>query len=119
MMKTHGSLLVSILLLISFQNETLAHTKSVSYSSWVIQEEEVIVNFTIASREVTKLFEYQVNYPSLTDSLKSHLMEHINSDNMISKPVINILNTEPGTTGLSLKFKIDKAEEYIFDEPIV
>ena len=75
-MKTLGSLLVSILLLISFQNETLAHTKSVSYSSWAIQEEEVIVNFTVASREVTKLIEYRDNYPSLTDSLKGHLMEH-------------------------------------------
>ena len=107
MMKTLGSLLASILLLISFQNESLAHTKSVSYSSWAIQDEEVIVNFTVASREVTKLMEYQVNYPSLTDSLRSHLMEHIYSDNMISKPVINILNTEPGTTGLSLKFNID------------
>jgi len=115
MMKTLGSLLASILLLISFQNESLAHTKSVSYSSWAIQDEEVIVNFTVASREVTKLMEYQVNYPSLTDSLRSHLMEHIYSDNMISKPVINILNTEPGTTGLSLKFNIDQVEGYIFD----
>jgi len=115
MMKTLSSLLALILLLISFQNESLAHTKSVSYSSWAIQDEEVIVNFTVASREVTKLIEYQVNYPSLTDSLKSHLMEHIYSDNMISKPVINILNTEPGTTGLSLKFNIDQVEGYIFD----
>ena len=115
MMKTLGSLLASILLLISFQNESLAHTKSVSYSSWAIQDEVVIVNFTVASREVTKLMEYQVNYPSLTDSLRSHLMEHIYSDNMISKPVINILNTEPGTTGLSLKFNIDQVEGYIFD----
>ena len=114
MMKPLGSLLASILLLVSFQNETLAHTKSVSYSSWTIQEEEVIVNFTVASREVTKLIEYRVNYPSLADSLKSHLMEHIYSENMISKPVINILNTEPGTTGLSLKFNIDQVEEYIF-----
>ena len=115
MMKPLGSLLASILLLISFQNETLAHTKSVSYSSWTIQEEEVIVNFTVASREVTKLIEYRVNYPSLADSLKSHLMENIYSENVISKPVINILNTEPGTTGLSLKFNIDQVEEYIFD----
>ena len=115
MMKPLGSLLASILLLVSFQNETLAHTKSVSYSSWTIQEEEVIVNFTVASREVTKLIEYRVNYPSLADSLKSHLMENIYSENVISKPVINILNTEPGTTGLSLKFNIDQVEEYIFD----
>ena len=114
-MKTLGSLLASILLLISFQNESLAHTKSVSYSSWAIQDEEVIVNFTVASREVTKLMEYQANYPSLTDSLRSHLIEHIYSDNMTSKPVINILNTEPGTTGLSLKFNIDQAEGYVFD----
>ena len=114
-MKTLGSLFASILLLISFQNESLAHTKSVSYSSWAIQDEEVIVNFTVASREVTKLMEYQANYPSLTDSLKSHLIEHIYSDNMTSKPVINILNTEPGTTGLSLKFNIDQVEGYIFD----
>ena len=114
-MKTFNSLLVSILLLISFQGESLAHTKSVSYSTWNIQEDEIILNFTVSSREITKLREYQINYPNLNESLESHLIQKIHSDQMISEPMINVLNTEIGTTGLSLKFKINEVEKYIFD----
>lgn len=114
-MKTFNSLLVSILLLISFQDESLAHTKSVSYSTWNIQEDEIILNFTVSSREITKLREYQINYPNLNESLESHLIQKIDSDQMISEPLINVLNTEIGTTGLSLKFKINEVEKYIFD----
>ena len=114
-MKAFNSLLLSILLLISFQGESLAHTKSVSYSTWNIQEDEIILNFTVSSREITKLREYQINYPNLNESLESHLIQKIHSDQMISEPMINVLNTEIGTTGLSLKFKTNEVEKYIFD----
>ena len=114
-MKTFNSVLISTLLLISFQSESLAHTKSVSYSTWNIQEDEVIVNFTVSSREITKLREYQINYPNLNESLESHLIQQIYSDQIISEPLINVLNTEIGTTGLSLRFYTNQVEKYIFD----
>ena len=114
-MKTFNSHLISILLLILFQSESVAHTKSVSYSTWNIQEDQIILNFTVSSREITKLREYQVNYPNLNDSLKSHLIQMIHSDQIESEPLINVLNTEIGMTGLSLIFDSNQFEKYIFD----
>ena len=114
-MKTFNSHLISILLLILFQSESVAHTKSVSYSTWNIQEDQIILNFTVSSREITKLREYQINYPNLNDSLKSHLIQKIHSDQIKSEPLINVLNTEIGMTGLSLIFDTNQFEKYIFD----
>ena len=114
-MKTFNSHLISILLLILFQSESVAHTKSVSYSTWNIQEDQIILNFTVSSREITKLKEYQINYPNLNDSLKSHLIQKIHSDQIKSEPLINVLNTEIGMTGLSLIFDTNQFEKYIFD----
>ena len=114
-MKTFNSHLISILLLILFQSESFAHTKSVSYSTWNIQEDQIILNFTVSSREITKLREYQINYPNLNDSLKSHLIQKIHSDQIKSEPLINVLNTEIGMTGLSLIFDTNQFEKYIFD----
>ena len=114
-MKRFNSLLISILLLIIFQSESVAHTKSVSYSTWNIQENQIILNFTVSSREITKLREYQINYPNLNDSLKSHLIQKIHSDQIKSEPLINVLNTEIGMTGLSLIFDTNQFEKYIFD----
>ena len=114
-MKTFNSHLISILLLILFQSESFAHTKSVSYSTWNIQEDQIILNFTVSSREITKLREYQINYPNLNDSLKSHLIQKIYSDQIKSEPLINVLNTEIGMTGLSLIFDTNQFEKYIFD----
>ncbi|MBQ08507.1 MAG: hypothetical protein CMD96_01820, partial [Gammaproteobacteria bacterium] len=95
-MKAFNSLLTSLLLLMSFQNESFAHTKSVSYSSWDIQEEEIVVNFTVSSREITKLTEYKVNYPNLNESLKSHLIQKIYSEQIDSEPLVTVLNTDSG-----------------------
>ena len=114
-MKRFNSHLISILLLILFQSESVAHTKSVSYSTWNIQEDQIILNFTVSSREITKLREYQINYPNLNDSLKSHLIQKIHSDQIKSEPLINVLNTEIGMTGLSLIFDTNQFEKYIFD----
>ncbi len=114
-MKRSNSHLISILLLILFQSESVAHTKSVSYSTWNIQEDQIILNFTVSSREITKLREYQINYPNLNDSLKSHLIQKIHSDQIKSEPLINVLNTEIGMTGLSLIFDTNQFEKYIFD----
>ena len=114
-MKTFNSHLISILLLILFQSESVAHTKSVSYSTWNIQEDQIILNFTVSSREITKLREYQIDYPNLNDSLKSHLIQKIHSDQIKSEPLINVLNTEIGMTGLSLIFDTNQLEKYIFD----
>ncbi len=114
-MKAFNSLLTSLLLLMSFQNESFAHTKSVSYSSWDIQEEEIVVNFTVSSREITKLTEYKVNYPNLNESLKSHLIQKIYSEQIDSEPLVTVLNTDSGTTGLSLKFDAGRTEKYIFN----
>ena len=114
-MKTFNSHLISILLLLLFQSESVAHTKSVSYSTWNIQEDQIILNFTVSSREITKLREYQINYPNLNDSLKSHLIQMIHSDQIESEPLINVLNTEIGMTGLSLIFDTNQFEKYIFD----
>ena len=114
-MKRFNSHLISILLLILFQSESVAHTKSVSYSTWNIQEDQIILNFTVSSREITKLREYQINYPNLNDSLKSHLIQKIYSDQIKSEPLINVLNTEIGMTGLSLIFDTNQFEKYIFD----
>lgn len=114
-MKTFNSHLISILLLLLFQSESVAHTKSVSYSTWNIQEDQIILNFTVSSREITKLREYQINYPNLNDSLKSHLIQKIHSDQIKSEPLINVLNTEIGMTGLSLIFDTNQFEKYIFD----
>ena len=117
-MKTFNSHLISILLLILFQSESVAHTKSVSYSTWNIQEDQIILNFTVSSREITKLREDQINYPNLNDSLKSHLIQKIHSDQIKSEPLINVLNTEIGMTGLSLIFDTNQFEKYIFDMKI-
>ena len=114
-MKRFNTHLISILLLILFQSESVAHTKSVSYSTWNIQEDQIILNFTVSSREITKLREYQINYPNLNDSLKSHLIQKIHSDQIESEPLINVLNTEIGMTGLSLIFDTNQFEKYIFD----
>ena len=114
-MKTFNSHLISILLLLLFQSESVAHTKSVSYSTWNIQEDQIILNFTVSSREITKLREYQINYPNLNDSLKSHLIQKIYSDQIKSEPLTNVLNTEIGMTGLSLIFDTNQFEKYIFD----
>ena len=114
-MKRFNSHLISILLMILFQSESVAHTKSVSYSTWNIQENQIILNFTVSSREITKLREYQINYPNLNDSLKSHLIQKIHSDQIKSEPLINVLNTEIGMTGLSLIFDTNQFEKYIFD----
>ena len=114
-MKRFNTHLISILLLILFQSELVAHTKSVSYSTWNIQEDQIILNFTVSSREITKLREYQINYPNLNDSLKSHLIQKIHSDQIKSEPLINVLNTEIGMTGLSLIFDTNQFEKYIFD----
>ena len=70
---------------------------------------------SLSHQEITKLREYQINYPNLNDSLKSHLIQKIHSDQIKSEPLINVLNTEIGMTGLSLIFDTNQFEKYIFD----
>jgi len=87
----------------------------VSYSTWTIQEDQAILDFTVSSREVTKLKEYQLNYPDLEKSITSHLVKNITSEQILPSPSVNILNTETGTTGISLKFDINRADDFIID----
>ena len=51
----------------------------------------------------------------MNDSLKSHLIQKIHSGQIKSEPLINVLNTEIGMTGLSLIFDTNQFEKYIFD----
>ena len=113
-MKTFNSHLISILLLLLFQSESV-NSHKVSLTPLGMSRRSNHFNFTVSSREITKLREYQINYPNLNDSLKSHLIQKIHSDQIKSEPLINVLNTEIGMTGLSLIFDTNQFEKYIFD----
>ena len=114
-MSIFRAIFIASLVFLSFQDLSFAHTKSVSYSTWTIQEDQAILDFTVSSREVTKLKEYQLNYPDLEKSITNHLVKNITSEQILPSPSVNILNTEIGTTGISLKFDINQADDFIID----
>ena len=64
-------------LISSISQNLFAHTRSVSYSNWLITESEIIMTFTVPAREVTKLDEYKLLYPDLNASLQKHLSSSI------------------------------------------
>ena len=114
-MSIFRAIFIASLIFLSFHDLSFAHTKSVSYSTWTIQEDQAILDFTVSSREVTKLKEYQLNYPDLEKSITSHLAKNITSEQILPSPSVNILNTEIGTTGISLKFDINQVDDFIID----
>ena len=114
-MSIFRAIFIASLIFLSFQDLSFAHTKSVSYSTWTIQKDQAILDFTVSSREVTKLKEYQLNYPDLEKSITNHLVKNITSEQILPSPSVNILNTEIGTTGISLKFDINQTDDFIID----
>lgn len=98
-----------VVFLISIPHESLAHTKSVSYSTLSIENELIIINFSVSSREITKLDEYQIHYPNLNKTLSSHLKNEIFFKGIKVEPSIQIQNTKAGITGLSLRYKINQS----------
>ena len=92
----------------SFSHSVSAHTRSVSYSNWLINNDQIIMTFIAPAREVTKLNEYQLLYPDLAASLEKHLVNSIHL-NPSSKLINNkALLTEQGTVGIELIYTIDK-----------
>ena len=94
-------------LMCSLSQNLLAHTRSVSYSNWLITESELIMTFTVPTREVTKLNEYKVLYPDLTVSLEKHL-----SNSILSYPQLELINTttlrtEQGTVGIEHTYSLE------------
>ena len=86
-------------LISSISQNVFAHTRSVSYSNWLITESEIIMTFTVHAREVTKLDVYKLLYPDLNASLQKHL-----SNSIVPTPELELseskpVRTEQGTVG--------------------
>jgi len=94
-------------LMCSLSQNLLAHTRSVSYSNWLITESELIMTFTVPTREVTKLNEYKVLYPDLTVSLEKHLSNSILSYPQLELIKTTTLRTEQGTVGIEHTYSLE------------
>ena len=89
-----------------FSQEAFAHTRSVSYSSWLITNDEIVMTFSAPAREVTKLKEYKAHYPDLSASLNAHLLDSIILNPVGSLVKSNPLITEQGTIAIEHIYKI-------------
>lgn len=98
---------VVYVLISSLSQNLLAHTRSVSYSNWLITESELIMTFTVPTREVTKLGEYKVLYPDLTASLEKHLLNSILSYPQLGLTKTTTLRTEQGTVGIEHTYSLE------------
>jgi hypothetical protein len=89
-----------------FSQEAFAHTRSVSYSSWLMTNDEIVMTFSAPAREVTKLKEYKTLYPDLSASLNKHLLDCIilNPEGSLVKS--KSLITEQGTIAIEQTYKI-------------
>jgi hypothetical protein len=89
-----------------FSQEAFAHTRSVSYSSWLMTNDEIVMTFSAPAREVTKLKEYKTLYPDLSASLNKHLLDSIilNPEGSLVKS--KSLITEQGTIAIEQTYKI-------------
>ena len=89
-----------------FSQEAFAHTRSVSYSSWLITNDEIVMTFSAPAREVTKLKEYKTLYPDLSASLNKHLLDSIilNPEGSLVKS--KSLIAEQGTIAIEHTYKI-------------
>ena len=89
-----------------FSQEAFAHTRSVSYSSWLMTNDEIVMTFSAPAREVTKLNEYKTLYPDLSASLNKHLLDSIilNPEGSLVKS--KSLITEQGTIAIEQTYKI-------------
>ena len=100
---------IIFVLISSLSQNLFAHTRSVSYSSWLITESEIIMTFTVPAREVTKLDEYKLLYPDLNASLEKHL-----SSSIIPTPALELIESKPvrteqGTVGIEHTYSLKKA----------
>ena len=89
-----------------FSQEAFAHTRSVSYSSWLMTNDEIVMTFSAPAREVTKLKEYKALYPDLSASLNKHLLDSIilNPEGSLVKS--KSLIAEQGTIAIEHTYKI-------------
>ena len=89
-----------------FSQEAFAHTRSVSYSSWLMTNDEIVMTFSAPAREVTKLKEYKTLYPDLSASLNKHLLDSIilNPEGSLVKS--KSLIAEQGTIAIEHTYKI-------------
>ena len=89
-----------------FSQEAFAHTRSVSYSNWLITNDEIVMTFSAPAREVTKLKEYKTLYPDLSASLNKHLLDSIilNPEGSLIKS--KALITEQGTIAIEHTYSI-------------
>jgi len=94
-------------LISSISQNLFAHTRSVSYSNWLITESEIIMTFTVPAREVTKLDEYKLLYPDLNASLQKHL-----SNSIVPTPELELVESKPvrteqGTVGTEHTYRLE------------